>query len=213
MAQSDSRQRSFVSRYWILIVIVLWLVAWSARDLLQPGVDEAPQEEQADAAAVKDETPETAEGRLSEGDMDPMTGEAYERDDETGMHRATPDSQEPADARAPEERSSEEQVAGQVQEALDAGRTTYWRDGPGAAVEVLRKALDEIDATSAQQADLYGELGNALYATGDAEGAMQAWDSALGLLPSSERRRMIERLTPLYERHHAEGAGHLRQYR
>ncbi|WP_018872103.1 hypothetical protein [Thioalkalivibrio sp. ALJ16] len=216
MEQADNKQRSFVNRYWVLIAIVLWLIAWSARDLLAPSVEAVPEDAETEAVAVaEDTTPETtpAEGRLSEGDMDPMTGEAYEREEPTGMHRPIPDPQEQARERATGEPMSEEQIARQVQDALEAGRAAYWSDGPEAAVEVLRDALQAIPATSVQRADLYGELGNALYATGEADAAMQAWDSALGLLPVRERRALIERLAPVYDRHHRDGAPHLRQYR
>ncbi|WP_018144426.1 MULTISPECIES: hypothetical protein [unclassified Thioalkalivibrio] len=219
MEQADNKQRSFVNRYWIVIVIVLWLIAWSARDVLAPSADAVPEDTDVEAVAVAEDAPapadETAprEGRLSEGDMDPMTGEAYEREDEGSAQRPIPDPQEQAQLRATGEPMSEEEVARQVQEALEAGRVAYWRGGPEEAVEVLRTALEDIPATSAQRADLYGELGNALYAADDAAGAMRAWDSALGLLPTRERRSMIERLAPVYDRHHRDGARHLRQYR
>ncbi|WP_017941505.1 MULTISPECIES: hypothetical protein [unclassified Thioalkalivibrio] len=223
MEQADKKQRSFLNRWWILIVIVLWLIAWSARDVLAPSVEAVPEGDDVEAVAVADDEPAAAgsgtdadrprEGRLSEGDMDPMTGEPYELDDGNDMHRPIPDPREQPRTTASGEPVSEEQVARQVQEALEAGRAAYWSEGPEAAAAILRTALDEIPATSSQRADLYGELGNALYAAGDARGAMRAWDSALDLLPGGERRAMIDRLAPVYDRHHRDGARHLRQYR
>ncbi|WP_018879606.1 hypothetical protein [Thioalkalivibrio sp. ALE9] len=222
MEQADKKQRSFLSRWWILIVIVLWLIAWSARDVLAPSAEVVPEDEDVEAVAVAEDDPAAEartpaspprEGRLSEGDMDPMTGEAYERDNDTGMHRPIPEPQEQPRTTAAGEPVSEEQVARQVQEALEAGRAAYWGEGPEAAAAVLQTALADIPATAAQRADLYGELGNTLFAAGDARGAMRAWDSALDLLPASERRVMVERLAPVYDRHHRDGARHLRQFR
>lgn len=222
MEQADNKQRSFLNRWWILIVIVLWLIAWSARDVLAPSVEAVPDGEDVEAVAVAEDDPADEartgvspprEGRLSEGDMDPMTGEAYERDNGNGQHRPIPDPQEQTRTTDSGEPVSEEQVARQVQEALEAGRAAYWSDGPEAATEILRSALEEIPATSSQRADLYGEMGNALHAAGDVRGAMRAWDSALDLLPAGERRAMVERLAPVYDRHHRDGARHLRQFR
>ncbi|WP_024326404.1 hypothetical protein [Thioalkalivibrio sp. AKL19] len=223
MEQADKKQRSFLNRWWILIVIVLWLIAWSARDVLAPSVEAVPEDEDVEAVAVAEDDPAEAEartgvsppreGRLSEGDMDPMTGEAYERDEGDDMHRPIPDPREQPRTTASGEPVSEEQVARQVQEALEAGRAAYWNEGPEAAAVILRTALESIPANSSQRADLYGELGNALHAAGDVRGAMRAWDSALDLLPAGERRVMVERLAPVYDRNHRDGARHLRQYR
>ncbi|WP_373024299.1 hypothetical protein [Thioalkalivibrio sp.] len=223
MEQADNKQRSFLNRWWILIVIVLWLIAWSARDALAPSVEAVPEDEGVETVAESDGDPAAGEartgesppreGRLSEGDMDPMTGEAYERDEGDGTHRPIPDPQEQPRTTASGEPLSEEQVARQVQEALEAGRAAYRSEGPEAAAVLLRAALEGVPATSSQRADFYGELGNALYAASDVRGAMRAWDSALDLLPAGERRVMVERLAPVYDRNHRDGARHLRQFR
>ncbi|WP_019625449.1 hypothetical protein [Thioalkalivibrio sp. ALJT] len=282
MEQADKKQRSFVNRYWVLIVIVLWLIAWSARDVLSPGVETvqddaetetvaeaepkredveaeaaaeadavreaaeaeaaaeaareaaeaeaaakaeaAREDEEAEAAAeaeavredadteavamTEEAAPESApaEGRPTEDDADATAIEDDEREEAVEAQERTPD-------RAAAESASEEQIARQVQEALEAGRAAYWNAGPGAAAVVLRDALTDIPETSQQRAALYGELGNALYASGDAHGAMRAWDRALGMLPANERRMLMQRLAPLYDRHHRDGVRHLRQYR
>lgn len=118
-----------------------------------------------------------------------------------------------ADERIEAEPLSEAEVARKTQAALTEGRDAFWREGPQAAAEVLRSALAEMPADSPQRADLYGELGNVLYRGGDVSGAMEAWENALPLLPAADQRRLIQRLAPLYRRHHPAGVARLMQQR
>ncbi|WP_019024704.1 MULTISPECIES: hypothetical protein [unclassified Thioalkalivibrio] len=232
------KPRSFINRYFIVIVIVLWFIAWSARDVLAPSAEAIPEDEaaeQADAvpaddadaqdeAAAEDEAaeddvrPGPARDLDDEGDPDPMTGAAHDQpyaqedaEDEAAADLAA--EREPAFEGDAAVEADAERAAQFAQAALQAGRDAYWRAGPRAAVGVLREGLEALPKDSVQRADLYGELGNALFAMRDFEAAMDAWEGALKVLPESERLRMIERLAPVYDRHHEEGAAHLDEYR
>lgn len=225
------KPRSFINRYFIVIVIVLWFIAWSARDVLAPSADEVPDDEtaeQADAVPAEDAAmrteeeaddvrPGPARDLEDEGDPDPMTGAAHEKpyaaeDTEDEVDALTAE-REPAFEGDATMETDAERSAQFAQKALQAGREAYWNEGPRAAVQVLREGLDVLPEDSVQRADLYGELGNALFAAGAIEDAMGVWENALGVLPERERQRLMQRLAPVYDRHHEEGAGHLRQYR
>ncbi|WP_018861738.1 MULTISPECIES: hypothetical protein [unclassified Thioalkalivibrio] len=226
------KPRSFINRYFIVIVIVLWFIAWSARDFLAPSAEAVPEDEaaeQADAVpaddtdaedevAKDDVRPGPARDLKEEGDPDPMTGAAHDQPyvEEDAEVDPAPDlaaEREPAFEGDAAVEADAERVAQFAQSALQAGRDAYWRGGPRAAVGVLREGLEALPKDSVQRADLYGELGNALFAMRDIEGAMDAWEGALEVLPERERQRMIERLTPVYERHHEEGSAYLDGYR
>ncbi|WP_018865029.1 hypothetical protein [Thioalkalivibrio sp. ARh3] len=232
------KPRSFINRYFIVIVIVLWFIAWSARDFLAPSAEAVPEDEAAeqadavpaddtDATDEKDAKDEVAEDDAhpgpardlkEEGDPDPMTGAAHdqpyvEEDAETEPAVDLTAEREPAFEGDAAVDADAERAARFAHKALQAGREAFWRSGPRAAVGVLREGLEALPKDSVQRADLYGELGNALFAMRDIEGAMDAWEGALKVLPERERHRMMERLAPVYERHHEDGAAHLGEYR
>lgn len=226
------KPRSFINRYFIVIVIVLWFIAWSARDVLAPSAEAVPEDEaveQADAVpaddadaedevAQDDMRPGPARELKEEGDPDPMTGAAHDKPyvEEDAEAEPAPDAtveREPAFEGDAAVEPDAERVARFAHAALLAGRDAYWNSGPRAAAGVLREGLDALPEDSVQRADLYGELGNALFAMRDIEGAMDAWEGALKVLPERERHRMLERLVPIYDRHHEEGAAYLDEYR
>jgi len=177
MTTGEKKQHSFISRYWVVIVIILWVLVWLALGESAPNADEAPEDEAVEAVDDEEREPPVTE----------------------------PDAM--ADPPA------EEAAAADARSVLDSGREAYWRAGPEAAVRVLTEGLDTLAEDADGRADVYGELGNALYASGDPEAAMAAWESALERMADAERQAMIERLEPVYTRYHTGGAAHLEQYR
>jgi hypothetical protein len=111
------KQRSFVSRYWILIVIVLWLIVWSARDFLEPGAEAVPEEEATGVAAVS--------GEVSAGNGEAETaGRTGPAVDATAAQRA-----ETAAGARPE---------GTREQTRDAARETEGADTAGGVREEVR---------------------------------------------------------------------------
>ena len=182
MDTGEKKQHSFVSRYWVVIVIVLWVLVWLALGESAPNADETPEDEAVEAVD----------------------------DEEREAHAAEPDAMVDPPA---EEAATVVGAAADARSVLDSGREAYWRAGPEAAARVLAEGLDALPEDADGRADVYGELGNALFASGDAEGAMAAWESALERMADAERQAMIERLEPVYMRYHTGGAAHLEQYR
>ncbi|MGM0553595.1 MAG: hypothetical protein ACQETK_07345 [Pseudomonadota bacterium] len=210
MGQEQDQPRSFVSRYWVVIVIALWLIAWSARDVLAPGGEATLDGDSPAPVAVAEDSP--PEPRASDEQAKPEPGASDEQ--------AKPEPRAPAarsgvaaqaDAvKAPSETDSGA-VAPAAQTVLDAARAVYWSEGPEAAAQRLREGLEGLSEGSVQRADVYGELGNVLYHAGQIADAMAAWDQALEHLPARERRAMQQRLAPLYGRHHPDGLQHLQR--
>ncbi|WP_019591472.1 hypothetical protein [Thioalkalivibrio sp. ALE20] len=193
----DKPRHGFINRYWVLIVIVLWLIAWSARDWLAPAEPEDPP---AESGVVLEEEP-------SAEDQEAAREEAAR--EEAAREEAA---REEADREeAAREEAVEEPV--EVEALLTEARETYWREGAAAARTVLEGGLETQAYESRERADILGELGNLQYATGDVEAAMGSWDRALEKLPEGERRAMMAPLRPIYSRHHPQGADHLERFR
>ncbi len=206
MGQEQDKPRGFVNRYWIVIVIVLWLIAWSARDVLAPGVEATPDGSGPGPAVVVE--PSEPEPRASNAEAAP------ERDAVPPRSGAAAEAPSDMDADVAAARSKPESAgaAHAAQALLDEARGLYWNEGPEAAAQRLRDGLETLPADSVQRADVNGELGNVLYHAGQVGEAMAAWDRALKHLPARERRAMLQRLAPIYGRYHADGLRHLQQF-
>ncbi|MGM0812610.1 MAG: hypothetical protein ACQEUC_07235, partial [Pseudomonadota bacterium] len=85
--------------------------------------------------------------------------------------------------------------------------------GPRAAADVLADGLRALPDDAPGRADLYGELGNLHFLSGDFAAALLAYDSAVEALPEAERPPMLRRLAPLYDRFHPAGRSHLERFR
>ncbi|MBS0002184.1 MAG: hypothetical protein KFF45_03800 [Thioalkalivibrio sp.] len=85
--------------------------------------------------------------------------------------------------------------------------------GPRAAADVLAEDLRALPDDTPGRADLYGELGNLRFLSGDVAAALLAYDSAVEALPEAERPSMLRRLAPLYDRFHPAGRSHLERFR
>ena len=194
----DKPRHGFINRYWVLIVIVLWLIAWSARDWLAPAEPEDPP---ADSGVVLEEEP-------------PAGDEEAAREEAARQEAAR---QEAAREEAAREEAAREEVAEEpaveVEALLTEARETYWREGAAAAMNILEDGLETQAYESRERADILGELGNLQHATGDVEAAMGSWDRALEKLPEGERRAMMAPLRPIYARHHPQGVDHLERFR
>lgn len=213
MGQEQDKPRSFIGRYWIVIVIVLWVIAWSARDVLAPSGEATPDADDPGAVVVA-EAPE-------DKSREPGAAVAPERDavqvqEAAADEAVTPGAVDPAPVAMPEsadpERRTTDPAAQAAQGLLDEARAVYWNEGPAAAAERLQAGLEVLPEGSVQRADLDGELGNVLYQAGQIAEAMAAWDRALAHLPVRERRVMLQRLAPIYGRHHPDGLLHLQRF-
>ncbi|WP_028492116.1 hypothetical protein [Thioalkalivibrio sp. ALE19] len=208
----DKPRHGFINRYWVLIVIVLWLIAWSARDWLAPAEPEDPP---AESGVVLEEEPsaEDQEAAREEAAREEAAREEADREeaDREEADREEADREEAAREEAAREEAVEEPV--EVEALLTEARETYWREGAAAALTVLEGGLETQAYESRERADILGELGNLQYATGDVEAAIGSWDRALEKLPEGERRALMAPLRPIYSRHHPQGADHLERFR
>ncbi|WP_019590064.1 MULTISPECIES: hypothetical protein [unclassified Thioalkalivibrio] len=208
----DKPRHGFINRYWVLIVIVLWLIAWSARDWLAPAEPEDPPAES--GVVLEEESPAVdEEAAREEAAREEAAREEAAREEAAREEAAREEAarEEAAREEAAREEAVEEPV--EVEALLTEARETYWREGAAAALTVLEGGLETQAYESRERADILGELGNLQYATGDVEAAMGSWDRALEKLPEGERRAMMAPLRPIYARHHPQGADHLERFR
>ena len=222
-SREDKPRHGFINRYWVLIVIVLWLIAWSARDWLAPAEPEDPP---AASGVVLEEEP-SAEDQEAAGEEAAReeAARAEAAREEAAREEAAPEEaareeaarEEAAREEAAREEAAREEAAEEpaleVEALLTEARETYRREGAAAARTVLEGGLETQAYESRERADILGELGNLQYATGDVEAAMGSWDRALEKLPEGERRAMMAPLRPIYSRHHPQGADHLERFR
>ncbi|WP_024328956.1 hypothetical protein [Thioalkalivibrio sp. ALR17-21] len=214
----DKPRRGFINRYWVLIVIVLWLIAWSARDWLAPA---EPGDPPAESGVVLEEEPSAGdqEAAREEAAREEAAREEAAREEAAREEAAREEAarEEAAREEAAREEAAREEVAEEpaveVEALLTEARETYWREGAAAAMTVLEGGLETQAYESRERADILGELGNLQHATGDVEAAMGSWDRALEKLPEGERRAMMAPLRPIYARHHPQGADHLERFR
>ncbi|WP_019570058.1 hypothetical protein [Thioalkalivibrio sp. ALE11] len=223
----DKPRHGFINRYWVLIVIVLWLIAWSARDWLAPAEPEDPPAESGvvleEESPAVDEEAAREEAAREEAAREEAAREEAAREEAAREEAAREEAAREEAAReeavreeavreeAVREEAVEEPV--EVEALLTEARETYWREGAAAALTVLEGGLETQAYESRERADILGELGNLQYATGDVEAAMGSWDRALEKLPEGERRAMMAPLRPIYARHHPQGADHLERFR
>lgn len=211
--------RTFLRKYWILIVIVLWVIAWFNRDWLAGGVPTAQDMQPEEPVAA--ETAPPAETVMAKPAPAVQPAPAA---------RVSP---EPAIAAAPAERAAvptrplsepapqppaletppAQAAPAQAAQVLARARSAQRERGPRAAAQVIAAGLQELPADAPGRPDLYGEMGNFLYLARDFAGALNAYDAALRALPEAERGSMVERLAPMYDRFHPAGRSHLEQFR
>lgn len=223
--------RTLLSKYWILIVIVLWVIAWANRDHLMgtPQVATAAVAESVDPIAETPPAPESVPGPepspgpaeaavsadvASEG----ASGAATPAEPAAPAERAAPETPvatppRPAQPEISVAESRDETQATPAAELLARARTALENRGPRGAAEVLAQGLRDIPEDAPERADLLGELGNFYIRVGDFQRALAAYDRALVALPEDARGTMINRLAPVYDRFHPTGRSHLEQFR
>ena len=219
-AGEQQPRRGFINRYWVLIVIILWLIAWSARDWLAPAesepaadangevIAEERAESEAEREVAKQEEAERKEAEREEAEREEAKREEAERE-EAEREEAEREEAEREEAEREEAEREEADPATLLAEA----RAAFRAEGREAAQEILSEGLDQLPEDSRARVDVLGELGNLEYAGGDVATAMETWDQALEKLPASERPAWIEPLRPIYGRHHPDGAAHLDRFR
>lgn len=235
--------RTFLRKYWILIVIVLWVIAWANRDWLagkapadeDTSAEEAPIEvppavrdvEAGEAVAAAEPSlpapgtppaePETApepEPVASASNASDRAPEAEVETDRPAVEPQVPITAAPVTEPVVEK---EEAVAPtaveEPAELLSRARSVARSRGPGAAAAVIAAGLRELPADAPERADLFGEMGNHYFTAGNFTAALAAYDAALRALPEEERVSMLSRLAPIYDRYHPAGRSHLEQFR
>jgi hypothetical protein len=230
--------RTFLRKYWILIVIVLWVIAWANRDWLagqapageDAYAEEAPIEvpparrdvaanEVAAAAEPAPPSPPPPEPAPTPEPVAPPPDPAPiapERETAAGAEAepAVPITAAPVTEPVVER---EEVVAPaaveEPAELLSRARSVARSRGPGAAAAVMAAGLRGLPDDAPERADLYGEMGNYHFTAGNFTAALAAYDSAVRALPEEERVEMLRRLAPIYDRYHPAGRSHLDQFR
>jgi tetratricopeptide (TPR) repeat protein len=226
--------RTFLRKYWILIVIVLWVIAWANRDWL---AGQAPAGEDAYAEEASVEVPPVV--RDVEADEVAAAAEPSPRERPPAEPAPAPEPVAPAPI-APERETAAEAAAEpaapitaapvtepvvereeavapaaveEPAELLSRARSVSRSRGPGAAAAVMAAGLRELPGDAPERADLYGEMGNYHFTAGNFAAALAAYDSALKALPDEERVAMLRQLAPIYDRYHPAGRSHLDQFR
>jgi hypothetical protein len=211
--------RTLLRKYWILVVIVLWVIAWANRDRLAGG-DEVATATVAETAAPSAGTPPAPVPGA-----DPSSAAAKTASEKTIAAPAAPavetrGAAKPAEAVAqpaqPEASDTEgrgETGANPAAAVLAQTREAYRSRGPRGAAETLARGLADLPADAPERADLLGELGNLYISAGDIPRALAAYDQALMALSAEARGPMISRLASVYDRFHPMGRSHLEQFR
>lgn len=223
--------RTLLSKYWILLVIVLWVIAWANRDHLMgaPEVGTAAVAESVAPIAEAPPAPESVSGPVpspgpaeAAGSVDVASagtsGAATPAEPDAPAQRAAPKTPvatppRPAQPETPAAESRDETQAAPAAELLARARAALENRGPRGAAEVLAQGLRDIPEDAPERADLLGELGNFYIRVGDFQRALAAYDRALVALPEDARGTMINRLAPVYDRFHPTGRSHLEQFR
>ncbi len=223
--------RTLLSKYWILIVIVLWVIAWANRDHLMGGteVGTAAVAESVDPIAQAAPAPEPASGPepspgsaeasgSAEVASEGVPGAAAPAQPDADAQRAAPETSaaeppRPAQPDVARTEGRDETQATSGAELLARARVVLENRGPRGAAEVLARGLRDIPEDAPERADLLGELGNFYISVGDFQRALAAYDRALVALPEDARGTMITRLAPVYDRFHPMGRSHLEQFR
>jgi hypothetical protein len=221
--------RTLFRKYWILIVIVLWVIAWANRDRLA-GAEEVATATVAESVVPVAETPSppvpgsapdpspAAAGAVSHGAAAAAAPTSSETDavpeisaaPEAPVAAAIPRPVQP-EVSAAEGRGATQSTP--AAELLAQSRVALRSHGARGAAEVLARGLRDIPADAAERADLLGELGNFYISAGDFQRALAAYDQALLALPADARGTMITRLASVYDRFHPMGRSHLEQFR
>jgi len=214
--------RTLLRKYWILIVIVLWVIAWANRDRLAGGEDVAtatvvetpspgvpvsgPDPTPATGGAVRQGAAEAGPPVVSEPDAVPATRTPPEAPVATAIPRPAQPEVSAAQGRTAAQSTPAAELLAQAREAQRSR-------GPRGAAEVLARGLRDVPADAPERADLLGELGNFYISAGDFQRALAAYDQALMALPAEARGTMISRLAVVYDRFHPMGRSHLEQFR
>ncbi|WP_024329787.1 hypothetical protein, partial [Thioalkalivibrio sp. ALR17-21] len=154
----DKPRRGFINRYWVLIVIVLWLIAWSARDWLAPA---EPGDPPAESGVVLEEEPSAGdqEAAREEAAREEAAREEAAREEAAREEAAREEAarEEAAREEAAREEAAREEVAEEpaveVEALLTEARETYWREGAAAAMTVLEGGLETQAYESRERAD------------------------------------------------------------
>jgi len=218
--------RTLLSKYWILIVILLWVIAWVNRDRLL-GIDDVVTEPVPEAVSAAAERPAPPAPAVVSAPDASATGLAPETP-AAASRRAVAEVpaaddpvvpelgrvvEAPAPARAASSETPGEVERSQAADLLAQTRLVYRTRGPRGAAEALERGLRDVPADAPERADLLGELGNLYISAGDMPRALAAYDQALIALPKDARAAMISRLSSVYDRFHPMGRSHLEQFR